>query len=246
MASVPATGLPSTFWRPVIDARRLRHRPSSVSTGDLVSLFLNNIPETMTARDLFSVLNKFVKVFDVFIPGKRRIVTKSRFGFVKVKGHSNADVLIRKVSFQRKFYVDTLKGHRVETVTCSPSPEVHVQKQRTHWLYCSPIDTLLENKDVRSFKEEFLRIHPLPFQSTDYGGKLLLLTFLGRGDRERALNGEVMALLPWFCWIKPWSNECQPGVHRDAWIKCSGLPHQLWSHDDLAKIGRLWGDVLHG
>ncbi|GAB2289020.1 hypothetical protein Dimus_023322 [Dionaea muscipula] len=89
---------PSSSWRPVVDTRRSRHRPSPVYSGGLISLFLDNIPEKMMARDLYSFLNKFVNVLDVFIPGRRHMVSKSRFGFAKVRGSADADLLIKKVN----------------------------------------------------------------------------------------------------------------------------------------------------
>ncbi|GAB2280254.1 hypothetical protein Dimus_014896, partial [Dionaea muscipula] len=48
---------PSSSWRPVADTRKSRHRPNPVSSGKLISLFLDNIPEKMTTRDLYSFLN---------------------------------------------------------------------------------------------------------------------------------------------------------------------------------------------
>ncbi|GAB2280515.1 hypothetical protein Dimus_015141 [Dionaea muscipula] len=210
----------------------------------------------MSARDLFVLLENFVKVYDVFIPGKRRIITKSRFGFVKVRGPEDAHFFIKKVnglwvsdqmmivkeafpgerphpSRQKKSYVDAVKGakvnvpndHRDVEGTRSSSPHVHVEEARTQWLYCLLIGTLADDKEVQSFKEEFNNIQPLPFQLTDCGGKLLILTFSTSGDRENALNGDTLSLRSWFRWIRPWSNECRPGVLRDTWIKCSGMPH---------------------
>ncbi|GAB2276923.1 hypothetical protein Dimus_011632 [Dionaea muscipula] len=104
---------------------------------------------------------------------------------------------------------------------------------------------LKEENDVKSFQEKFLRSGPLPFQLTGCGGRLLILTFTDKQTKECALAGG-MALQPWFRWLKPWSNECQPGVLRDAWLKCSGLPYQLWNHETLTRVGEIWGEVLPG
>ncbi|GAB2289202.1 hypothetical protein Dimus_023505 [Dionaea muscipula] len=252
----------------------------------------------MTARGLYVLLNKFVKVPDVFIPGRRRLFTRSRFGFASVNGPSEADILIRKVNglwvmdqmlvvkttfdvrahqtrerdarvrtsraqqvsgdtislarevgsstfMHRRSYADALKGKGEEAKGHSIG-RLHIEEERTQWLYCSLIGILAEGKDALSFKEEFLKIRPLPFQLTDCGGKLLILTFANRSDRERALSGETMALSTWFKWLRPWSNDCKPRVLRDAWIKCTGLPHQLWSYANLSRIGEMWGEVRRG
>ncbi|GAB2299415.1 hypothetical protein Dimus_033484 [Dionaea muscipula] len=269
--------------RSAVSTHKPRHQPPSISIGIPVSLFLDNIRELMTARDLFVLLNKFVKVLDVFIPGKRRLFTKSRFGFATVSRFSDADTLMRKVnglwvmdqmivvkeafgvrtheikgraeplnasraqqvssiatSLSRKFvstasmqwksYAAALKENGVADKIHSPGG-LHVKEERTQWLYCSLIGTLAEGKAFYLLRR-------------NCGGKLLILTFPSRRDRERALSGEVLALRSWFLWLRPLSNGCKPGVLRDAWIKCSGLPHQLWNYDNLARIGKMWGEVL--
>ncbi|GAB2271851.1 hypothetical protein Dimus_006681 [Dionaea muscipula] len=236
-------------WRPAVETRRYKHRAATRGTGTLVSIFIDNLPENMNARDLFMLANRFTSVVDVFIPNKRRVVTKSRFGFVKVLRQTNADILIRKVNglWVRDRMIVAKKAIRVS------SPEgrgtkplhLHVEEERTQWLYCSIIDALKEGKDVHSFQEKFLKHGPLPFQLTDCGGRLLILTFTDKNMKESALAGS-MALQPWFRWLKPWSNECQPGVLREAWLKCTGLPHQLWNHQNLTQVGKIWGEVLPG
>ncbi|GAB2273172.1 hypothetical protein Dimus_007975 [Dionaea muscipula] len=145
---------------------------------------------------------------------------------------------------QRQTYADALRGCRVSG-DGSMSLGVQVEEERTNWLYCSMIGALYDEKDLQSFKEEFLKIRPLPFQLTDCGGQLVIITFPDKGAREKALLGG-MSLRSWFRWLKPWSNECKPGVLRDAWIKCSGLPHQLWNQENLARVGKLWGEVITG
>ncbi|GAB2292957.1 hypothetical protein Dimus_027181 [Dionaea muscipula] len=288
----------TSFWRPAVSVHKPRRRASSDQAEDPVTLFLDNILDSLTARGLYMLLNKFVKVLDVFIPGRRRLFTRSRFGFATVNGPSNAEVLMRKVNglwvmdqmivvkeafgvhvrktggrshpvrtsqakkipgnavsssrevgspalVQKKSYADALKGKGVVDQGQSLGG-LPVEEERTHWLYCSLIGTLAEGKDILSFKEEFMNIRPLPFQLTDCGGKLLLLTFNSKIDRQRAISEDSMELIPWFQWLRPWSNGCRPGVIRDAWIKCTGLSHQFWNLDNLAQIGEIWGEVRRG
>ncbi|GAB2284608.1 hypothetical protein Dimus_019063 [Dionaea muscipula] len=147
-------------------------------------------------------------------------------------------------SWQRRSYADILRGEGGVDAGTTPL-HLHVEEERTQWLYCSIIGALKEENDVNSFQEKFLKSGPLPFQLTDCGGRLLILTFTDKHTKECALAGS-MALQPWFRWLKPWSNECQPGVIRDAWIKCTGLPHQLWNQENLTRVGKIWGEVLPG
>lgn len=52
----------------------------------------------MNAQSLFKLFTKFGIVKDVFIPLKRRIVTKSRFGFVRFDCPVIADIAIQKAN----------------------------------------------------------------------------------------------------------------------------------------------------
>ncbi|GAB2270449.1 hypothetical protein Dimus_005346 [Dionaea muscipula] len=158
-------------WRPAVETRRYKHRAATRGTGTLVSIFIDNLPENMNARDLFMLANRFTSVVDVFIPNKRRVVTKSRFGFVKVLRQTNADILIRKVNglWVRDRMIVAKKAIRVS------SPEGR--------------------------------------------GKVVL------GTKPLHLHVEE---------------------ERTQWLKCTGLPHQLWNHQNLTQVGKIWGEVLPG
>ncbi|KAL7173921.1 hypothetical protein ACSBR2_033225 [Camellia fascicularis] len=50
---------------------------------DIHSVFVNNILEAMGAKGLYSIFVNYGVVMDVFIPNKRRKLTRSRFGFLR-------------------------------------------------------------------------------------------------------------------------------------------------------------------
>ncbi|KAF5959503.1 hypothetical protein HYC85_000712, partial [Camellia sinensis] len=56
----------------------------------------DNISNAMDAKTLFNLFTKFGIVKDVFIPAKRRVVTNSRFGFMRFDCHVAADIAIQK------------------------------------------------------------------------------------------------------------------------------------------------------
>ncbi|KAL7213565.1 hypothetical protein ACSBR2_016149 [Camellia fascicularis] len=66
----------------------------------LFTVFVDNLPQTMDVRSLFKLFTKFGIVKDVFIPFKRRVVTKSRFGFVRFDCSVAADIAIQKANGQ--------------------------------------------------------------------------------------------------------------------------------------------------
>ncbi|XP_028118826.1 serine/arginine-rich splicing factor 8-like [Camellia sinensis] len=51
--------------------------------SSLFTLFVDNLPEAMHPKSMYTLFTKFGVVRDVFIPNKRRSVTKTRFGFVR-------------------------------------------------------------------------------------------------------------------------------------------------------------------
>ncbi|GKB85354.1 nucleotide-binding alpha-beta plait domain-containing protein, partial [Tanacetum coccineum] len=58
-----------------------------------ISIYVSNLPETFSAKDLFHACNKYGHVVDSFIPLKRSKEGK-RFGFVKFINVSNVERLV--------------------------------------------------------------------------------------------------------------------------------------------------------
>ncbi|GAB2301730.1 hypothetical protein Dimus_035756 [Dionaea muscipula] len=149
----------ASFWTPVMGTRKQRSRSGAQRLGPVVTVFLDNLPERMTAKDLFMLLNKFAVVSDVFIPRKRRVVTNSRFGFARTTSMAvgrppldrrattqrSKDVLTssareraRHMLGQTKSYADALRGNRAGG-DAQVAKGIHVQEERTRGQYCSPL-----------------------------------------------------------------------------------------------------------
>ncbi|GMP41887.1 hypothetical protein CsSME_00011832 [Camellia sinensis var. sinensis] len=86
-------------WNPIIRRRKNTswQRGSRKEQG-LITIFVDNIPESMDPKGLFTLLCKFGIVKDVFIPGKRRQATRSRFGFVRYNCEVAAEIAIQKAN----------------------------------------------------------------------------------------------------------------------------------------------------
>ncbi|KAL7245687.1 hypothetical protein ACSBR2_000922 [Camellia fascicularis] len=48
----------------------------------VITVFVDNLPDFLDPKGLYTLFTKFGVVKDVFIPFKRRKATRSRFGFV--------------------------------------------------------------------------------------------------------------------------------------------------------------------
>ncbi|KAL7211177.1 hypothetical protein ACSBR2_014122 [Camellia fascicularis] len=63
-----------------------------------IRCFVDNIPETMGAKGLYSIFSNYGVVLDVFIRNKSRQMTRSRFGFVRYNYSIAADMAVQKAN----------------------------------------------------------------------------------------------------------------------------------------------------
>ncbi|XP_028089249.1 probable splicing factor, arginine/serine-rich 4 [Camellia sinensis] len=64
----------------------------------IVTIFVNNIPDSTGPKGLFNLFQKFGLVKDVFIPGKRRKTSRSRFGSIRNDCKVAAGITIQKAN----------------------------------------------------------------------------------------------------------------------------------------------------
>ncbi|XP_028081066.1 serine/arginine-rich splicing factor 2-like [Camellia sinensis] len=84
-------------WIPVIRRRMVGNQDGYRKKTEVVTIFVDNIPESMDAKGFFNLFRKFAVVKDVFIPRKRRRVLGSRFGFVRYDCEVAAEMAILMV-----------------------------------------------------------------------------------------------------------------------------------------------------
>ncbi|KAL7258283.1 hypothetical protein ACSBR1_004413 [Camellia fascicularis] len=83
-------------WISVVRQLKGREAQGKEAKRGLLIVLVDNLPLAMDAKTLFELFTKFGIVKDVFIPTKRRIVTNSRFGFVRFDCHVAVDIAIQK------------------------------------------------------------------------------------------------------------------------------------------------------
>ncbi|KAL7209634.1 hypothetical protein ACSBR1_031233 [Camellia fascicularis] len=83
-------------WTPVIRKRKVGNQDGYRKETEVVTIFVDNIPESMDSKGLFNLFRKFGVVKDVFIPGKRRRASGSKFGFVRYDCEVAAEMVIQK------------------------------------------------------------------------------------------------------------------------------------------------------
>ncbi|KAL7247212.1 hypothetical protein ACSBR2_002181 [Camellia fascicularis] len=74
---------------------KLYHQIHRRGSG-LITVFVDNLSESMVPKSLFTLFSSYGVVKDVFIPNKRRKSIGSRFGFVRYDCQTAAKVAVQK------------------------------------------------------------------------------------------------------------------------------------------------------
>ncbi|KAL7222744.1 hypothetical protein ACSBR1_024446 [Camellia fascicularis] len=220
-------GVAAGGWQPVVYGQRyhnMKEGNRSVGSG-LFTIFVDNLPQSMNPKELYSLFMKFGVVKDVFIPSKTRKTTRSRFGFVRFDCPVTVEVAIQKAN---GLWCDDkslqVKKAEFEKPQGKLKDNSYIWKKRegsskandgqvilgveagNGWLYNSIIVRLKSYLDLADFKNSIYE----------------------RGSKE-TMSGNVG-----FIWIK-----------RIMWLSCYGVPLNLWNTDTFLKIGRVWGEMIN-
>ncbi|GKA18607.1 nucleotide-binding alpha-beta plait domain-containing protein [Tanacetum coccineum] len=113
---------------------------SKIST----SIFITNIPETFSAKELFNSCKQYGHVVDAFIPTKRSKSGK-RFGFIRFINILNEERLVSNLCTiwvgRFKFHANTARFHRTPLNNKSPQVKNNVGVNRS--------STNVYKKDIR-------------------------------------------------------------------------------------------------
>ncbi|KAL7248025.1 hypothetical protein ACSBR2_002843 [Camellia fascicularis] len=218
------------------------------------TLFVENLPESMNPKGLYTLFTKFGVVKDVFIPFKRKKATRSRFGFVRYDCPVAAQVAIRKANGNSIFgreqkgeiqnlakKVIQVKGNAGEQTSRRPSfaevvrrgkPQggiedvVITEEYGNGWLHQSAIVICRKHCQFSDFRNEFSK----------------------RGLKNEALKCRRQVLGEWIDeWcetIVEWRKGMVTEQEREVWLRCYGVPFNLWNNTNFRKIEELWGEVL--
>ncbi|KAL7240508.1 hypothetical protein ACSBR2_006205 [Camellia fascicularis] len=94
----------------------------------LFTLFVDNLPEVMNPKSMYTLFTKFGVVRDVFIPNKRRAATKIRLGFVRFDCPVAAQIAEQK---ENGLWIDN-KALAVKSVEYEKEQDEIKWRQPTH------------------------------------------------------------------------------------------------------------------
>ena len=84
--------------QPVVRRHSGRGVWNSWANVSIYSVFVDNLPEAMRAKGLYSIFSNYGVVVDTFILNKRRKMKRSRFGFVRYNCSVTTNMAIQKAN----------------------------------------------------------------------------------------------------------------------------------------------------
>ncbi|KAL7241851.1 hypothetical protein ACSBR1_014433 [Camellia fascicularis] len=85
-------------WKPVLRRHGRVGRGASDLKKCMYTLFVNELPDSMEPKGLYTLFTNFGVVKDIYIPFKRRKQTRSRFGFVRYDCPIVARIALQKAN----------------------------------------------------------------------------------------------------------------------------------------------------
>ncbi|KAL7195279.1 hypothetical protein ACSBR1_035489 [Camellia fascicularis] len=87
-------GIGGGGWQPVVRRHGSREEWNRKADVTIHSIFVDNIPDSMGTRGLYTIFSNYGVVMDAFIPNKRRKMAQSHFGLVRYNCSVAADMAV--------------------------------------------------------------------------------------------------------------------------------------------------------
>lgn len=112
------------------------------------------------------------------------------------------------------------------------------------WLYESVVIRMNSDFSINSIRSALKDIGLDQVVVRKGGGRDVILTFKSKEE----LQSNIQQIKDRFKDLSQYVLEWRPGIQinqeRSVWLKCQGIPLNLWNRSNLHSIGALWGSVL--
>ena len=232
------------------------------------SLFIDNLPQGFSSRDLRELFGNHRFIADAYVPKIQRSRSNGRFGFIEVQTREEGERLIQQAkdgrAGSRSIRVSWAKYpkrlgkpsrhwrsvRRDELLTGNfkdqPSAKVikvEAVQENLEWLGRSLICCSEVPRDIDSLRRSINEAFQEQILVRDLGHFKFLLTMDSKESKDRLKIEGKGRLEQWFYSFSDWveSDVCQT---RRIWLEIVGLPIQLWSEFNIKSIAANWGDVV--
>lgn len=122
--------------------------------------------------------------------------------------------------------------------------EFSATKENIEWLKKCAVGVLSTPENALAVEEDLLSMGALDIYITPMGGRLVLLCFKTIEEMTTFISEAQEWLSKWFDSVSPWdfshvSNE------RLVWIKCIGIPLQVWCHNFFSSLVCGFGSLVN-
>ncbi|KAL7255360.1 hypothetical protein ACSBR1_009503 [Camellia fascicularis] len=232
-------------WIPVVRQTGRKKRRRYRGCRDVFTIFVDNLPTSVSTKGLYTLFNKFGVVQDEFIPYKRRRTTNTRFGFVRFDCFVAAIVAMQKANglwvddkaIEVK-HVDLGKEKLGGVVSTKPSL-VPAEKIGNGWLYESVVIRLKESYATVNLKKEIEAIGVKNVLVRESEGREVMITFRSKEEMALRLKPIKELIMEWCEIISEGKSGLVLEQEMSVWLSCYGIPLNLWTSTNVKRIGGL-------
>ncbi|KAH7854712.1 hypothetical protein Vadar_017017 [Vaccinium darrowii] len=118
---------------------------------------------------------------------------------------------------------------------------INLQPSASEWLWRSAIAELKAISSPEIIQDAFSKLHFEGVKVRSLGGLFMIITFQSKVERNRALSNLVFK--DWFKSFKHWNGE-GASLSRLVWLKCRGMPLNVWCLKSFKRICEEWGEFI--
>ncbi|GJU58526.1 RNA-directed DNA polymerase, eukaryota [Tanacetum coccineum] len=238
------------------------------------SIFISNLPDNTSAKDLWNLCQSYGTVVDVFIPNRR---TKSglRFAFVRFIKVINIDRLVGNLCTlwigRNHLHANLARFERPLVKPAQKAPPVRQAHNAASFvsavkgnLSCPPSDApamVLDEScvvdhdfslSVMGEVHDFVSINNLKVMLLSEGFSTEKISYLGglwvllefNSNKTRSKFMKHVGVNSWFKRLSDVQPDFVPR-ERVVWVDIEGIPLCAWSNATFHRIGSRWGEVLN-
>ncbi|KAI7985209.1 Polyadenylate-binding protein 1-like [Camellia lanceoleosa] len=250
-------------WKVVRRHRRTNLASNGIRTLPMVTMFVDNLPDSMDKEWLLQLCSAAGKVQDVFISKKLSKRSKRRFGFVRFRSKEEADraveavngVTVRDCRLFAKMAAFCKEGQGLREVVKSNGTG-RIRNDDPYGAYRGTIgQSQGRNVSYQTFadvvtgcnKDCHKALSP-SVKADEYGNEWLRRSVVGKtytfcsvkAVEDILKNVGVLNLQVREIGGKSMRHE----LGRLVWLNCYGVPINFWNAITFSNIGKAWGEIV--